>query len=129
MYRLVFAGSYEVFHLHLLKLACAKDEIPRCDFVPKRLSDLCDAKGQFASAGGQHVSEVNKNTLGRFRSQVDQRIWILFCRRAYVSLEHQVEGAWLSQIFRPAVWTFSVIQFVRAQSGVAFATVNQRIAE
>src|SRR5687768_3799284 len=129
MNRLILAGSNEVFHLHLLKLAGAKDEVPRSDFVPKRFSDLCDTKRQFAPAGSEHIREVNKYALGRFRSQVNQRIRIVFCRRAYVSLEHQVERAWLSQICRSAVWTFTIVQLVRAQTGVAFATVNQRIAE
>src|SRR6266480_4765358 len=35
----VFTGSDEVFHLHLLELAGAKDKIDGRDFVAKRLAD------------------------------------------------------------------------------------------
>ena len=42
-------GPAEIFHLHLLELAGAKDEIARRDLVAKRLADLGDAERQLAA--------------------------------------------------------------------------------
>src|SRR5882724_12914549 len=48
MCRFVFAWFDEIFHLHLLELARAKDEIARRYFVAKRLAHLRDAERQLA---------------------------------------------------------------------------------
>src|SRR5437868_4754552 len=47
----IFAGLNEIFHLHLLELARAKDEIAGRHFVAKRLADLRDAERELAAAG------------------------------------------------------------------------------
>ena len=44
----VCARHNEVFYFHLLELAHPKNEILRCDFIPVRLADLCNAEGQLA---------------------------------------------------------------------------------
>src|SRR5215213_8945447 len=65
-----FFGSTEVFHLHLLEFARAKDEIAGCHFVSKCLSDLCDPERQLSAGCVEYVGEIDKNTLGRLGPKV-----------------------------------------------------------
>ncbi len=116
MHRLVFTRPHKVFHLHLLKLARAENEIPGRHFVAKRLPNLRYTEREFAPAGGQHVEEINENALGRFRTQIDQGRQIVLGRGAHVCLKHQVKRPWVGQIFRTAIWTFSIVEFVGAKS-------------
>src|SRR5882672_1657504 len=62
---LVFAGTDEVFHLHLLELARAENEVAGSDFVAKRFANLRDAERKFAPAGRQHVEKINEDALRR----------------------------------------------------------------
>src|SRR5687767_12984391 len=71
----------EVFHLHLLKLARAQNEIARRDLVAKRLTDLRDPKRYLAPHRRLHVQEVYKDPLRSFRTQVSKRERIVFFSR------------------------------------------------
>ena len=112
----VFAGAHKVFHLHLLKLARAKDEISGRHFVAKRFANLRYTERKFASAGGQHVKKVDEDALRRFRTQIDQRRRIIFGCRTDVRLKHQVERSWLGQVCRTAVWTLSLCRVCRHEA-------------
>src|SRR5712691_12480347 len=48
---LIFAGTDEVFHLHLFKFARAKDEVAWRDFVAKRFAHLRHTERKSAAAG------------------------------------------------------------------------------
>src|SRR5712692_7534232 len=101
----VFAGPHEIFHLHLLELAGAKDEVAGRDFVAKRLADLRHAERQFAPAGVQNIEKVYEDALRGFWTQIDARFGIVFGGRADVRAEHQVERANASPIRFAAIWT------------------------
>src|SRR2546428_5883737 len=70
--RFVFARSHEVFHLHLLKLTRAKNEIAWSDFVAKRFADLRHAKGQLAPAGVQYVEKIYEDALCGFGTKISK---------------------------------------------------------
>ena len=89
----IFAGPDEIFHLHLLELARAKDEIAGGDLVAKRFADLRHTEGQFTPAGIQHVEKVYKDALRGFGTQIDERIGVILCRSADVRAKHQIEGS------------------------------------
>jgi hypothetical protein len=73
VHRFVFAWPDKVFHLHLFKLPRTKDEVPRGHFVAKRFADLRNAKRKFPPAGRQDIEKVNKDSLRRFWSQINER--------------------------------------------------------
>src|SRR5215813_3331139 len=140
----VLARAHEILHLHLLKLASAKDEISRRYFVAKRLANLRNTEWQLAAAGRQDIEKVNKNSLRSFRSQINQRGRVIFSRGSDVRAEHQIEGPRLRKISRPAIRTFHAfrangvcdrsctgrkVELVRTHTVIAFAAVDQRIAE
>ena len=90
---LVLAGADEVFHLHLLELARAEDEVAGRDLVAKRLADLRDAERNFAAHRRLHVQEVDEDALRGFGAQVGEGVGVvLHGRRADGRAEHQVEG-------------------------------------
>ena len=94
----IFARLDEVFHLHLLELARAKDEVAGRYFVPERLSNLGHAKGQLAAAGVQDIQKIDEDSLGGLRPQIHQRIRIVFSGSAGMRLKHQIERPRLRQI-------------------------------
>src|SRR5712692_12007482 len=89
----VFAGPHEIFHLHMLELARAKDEVAGRDFVAKRLADLRHAERQFAPAGVQNIEKVYEDALRGFGTEISQGIRIVFRHSSQSSLEHSVERA------------------------------------
>src|SRR5205823_6844804 len=66
-----FVGMAEPFHLHLLKLARAKDEIARRNLIPKPLSNLRNAERDFHARGVDDVFVVEEDALGGFGAQID----------------------------------------------------------
>src|SRR5437588_6674812 len=98
MSRFVFARSHEIFHLHLLKLARAKNEITGRNFVAKRFADLCDAERKLAPAGVQDVEKVYEDALRGFGTKIDERLRIVFCCRADVGAKHEIESAYFSPV-------------------------------
>src|SRR6267142_2010331 len=87
----VFAGAHEVFHLHLFELAGAKDEVAGRDFIAKRFADLRHAERQLAPAGIQNVEKVYEDALRSFGTKIDERVRVVFRRRADVRAEHEIE--------------------------------------
>jgi hypothetical protein len=81
----------EVFHLHLLELARAEDEVARGDLVAERLADLGDAERQLHAAGVDDVLEVHEHALRRLGPQVGDGRGV--GHGADVRLEHHVERA------------------------------------
>ena len=59
-------GPNKILHLHLLKLARAKDKIARRHLVAKRLADLGDTKRQLSARCIQNILEIDKNSLRGF---------------------------------------------------------------
>src|SRR5882724_3018068 len=98
----VFTGSDEVFHLHLFKLAGAKDEIAGRDFVTKRLAHLRNTKRELPPAGDEYVEKVYEDALRGFRTEVSQRRRIIIGHRAELRPQHCVKGSRLSPIMRTA---------------------------
>src|SRR6266404_2702357 len=101
----VFARAHEIFHLHLFELAGAKDKVAGRDFVAKRFADLRHAERQLAPAGIQHVEEVYEDPLRSLRPQIDERIGVVFQRRAYVRAKHEIKGSRFGEVLRTTVWT------------------------
>ena len=64
--------STKIFQLHLLKLARAKSEIARIDFVAKRFSNLRDPERQFLARDFQDIFELNENRLRGFGAKISQ---------------------------------------------------------
>src|SRR5579885_3811907 len=103
---LVFAGADEVFHLHLLELARAEDEVAGRDLVAERLTDLRDAEGNLASHRRLHVQEVDEDALRRFGPKIGERCRVVFIGDcADGRAEHEVEGARLRPILPSAIRT------------------------
>src|SRR5579875_1503280 len=86
----------EELDLHLLEFSASESVISRIDLVAECFTDLSDPKRYFKPAGIQDVLEIDKNTLGRFRTQIGQGGFIL--QSPHEGFEHQIEGAWLGQL-------------------------------
>src|SRR6185369_5332439 len=94
------------FHLHLLKLARAEDEVSRRDLVAKRLANLRDAERNLATHRGLHVQKIDKDSLRRFRTQIRERCGIVFRRGgAERRAKHHVEVTLVGKVRRTAVST------------------------
>src|SRR5260370_34374876 len=104
----VFARAHEIFHLHLFELARAKYKVAGRDFVAKRFADLRHAERQLAAAGIQHVEKVYEDPLRSFQPQIDERIRIVFCSRADMSAEHEIELTGNCPITLTAVRTLDI---------------------
>jgi hypothetical protein len=103
---LVLARAHEIFHLHLLELARAEDEVARRDLVAERLADLRDAERQLAPHGRLHVEEVDEDALRRLGPEVGEGRGVVLRRgRADGCAEHQVEGARLRKFRRFTIRT------------------------
>ena len=63
-------GRHEEFHLHLLELTRAEDEVPRGDLVAERLADLRDTERRFLACGRLHVLEVDEDALRGLEAQI-----------------------------------------------------------
>src|SRR6266508_2767958 len=87
---LVFTRTNKVFHLHLFEFARTENEVAGCNLVTKRFANLRDAKGKFAPARRQVVQEIDKYALRSFRTEVDERSWIVFSGSAERSEERRV---------------------------------------
>src|SRR5205085_858840 len=98
MHALIITGADEVFHLHLLELARAEDEVAGRDFVVKGFSDLRDAERNFSARGCQDIQKVYEDALRCFRSKIDERIGIILSSRADVRVKHEIERARFSPI-------------------------------
>src|SRR5215213_9051860 len=109
MRSLVLARTDEVFHLHLLELTRAKDEIAGRHFIAKRFSDLRDAEGKLAPHGRLHVQEIDKDALRRFRSEVSERRRVIFfggCTDGRT--KHEVKWARVSPFSLAAIWALNL---------------------
>ena len=58
----------EEFHLHLLELARAEDEVTGRDLVAERLAYLPDSEGRLYPARTHHVREIDEDSLRGLRS-------------------------------------------------------------
>src|SRR5262249_27002957 len=119
-------GPHEEFHLHLLKLAGAKNEIARSDFVAKRFAGLSDTEWQLDPLGIEHVGKVTENALRRLWPQIDCAGCIF--DRSDESLEHQIELAGFGQL-ATAFRTPRPLDVVGAESLLAAFAVDQWIGE
>ena len=124
---LVLMRTYEVFHLHQLELADAKNEIPGCDLVAERFALLRDAERHAHPRRADHVLEVDEHPLRGLGAQIDLRRAIF--QRADVRLEHQVEHAGVVQC-PAALRTFLAQDLVGAPALLALAqALPERIDE
>ena len=123
--------SAKIFQFHLLEFARAKNVITRVDLVAKRLADLRDAERQFFARSVEHVFELLKNRLRRFRAEIGKRRFVF--ARAEMGAKHEVKRTRLGQIFAAAIRTLLNAVFIRQligpESGFAGATVHHRITE
>src|SRR3569832_158260 len=106
---MVRVGLDEILHLHLLKLARTQDKVARRDLVAKRFSNLRDSEWNLAAHRRLHVQEVDENPLGRFRTQIRERSWIVLnggC--AERGPKHHVEKALVREVSRAAISTLNV---------------------
>src|SRR5699024_7579114 len=78
------------------ELTGPEDEVSRRDLVTERLADLTDTEGRLLTHGGQHIEEVDKDSLRRLRPQIVQPLVRL--HRAEMRFEHHVEIARLGVI-------------------------------
>src|SRR3990167_5553793 len=68
-----FTRTHKKLHFHLFELAHTEDKLARYDLVPERFSDLSNSKRNLHAARFLNIQEVHKNTLSRFRTQVNRR--------------------------------------------------------
>src|SRR5690606_3052015 len=83
------SGLNEELHLHLFKFAHAENELPRNNLISECLANLRNTKWNLHAACLLDVKEVHKNSLSRFRSQVN--LIGLFSERSDFCGEHQIE--------------------------------------
>src|SRR4029077_3672665 len=86
----------EEFDLHLLELAASEDEVARCNFVAKRLSDLGDSKRNLHAAAVEDVAEVDEDSLGGFGAEVG--LVRLVANSTSNRLEHEIERSRIRQV-------------------------------
>src|SRR5208282_2237243 len=70
-------GPHEKLHLHLFELARAENEILGGNFVAERLALLRYAERQLDALRIDNIFKVRKNSLRRFRPQIDDRRRVL----------------------------------------------------
>ena len=114
-------GRAEEFQFHLLELAGTEDEVARRDFVAERFADLADAEGRFFAARGQHIPEVDEDSLGRFGPQVNRRGAVF--RDPHVGFEHQVE---LTDRGPVAIAAIGTIDLAIVQKGLHLPLAHDR---
>ncbi len=100
-----FVGMAEPFHLHLLELARAIDEVSRRYLVPEALAHLSYAKGNLYARGVDDVLVVEEDALGR--------LWPQVCLHRIdgtdLGPQHKVELARFSQcVPLTAIWARNV---------------------
>src|SRR5262249_989322 len=95
------ARHTEKFDLHLLELTGAERKIARRDLISERLSYLGDSERQFLPRSLKDIVEVDKDSLGGFRPEInfDRR----FLHRTERGFEHQACGPWLRKL-STAAW-------------------------
>ncbi len=128
-------GCDEELHLHLLELADAEEEVARCDLVPERLADLCDAERRLASRELGDVLEVDEDALRGLRAEVRRGALVLQC--ADVRLEHEVELPRLGEVavgrLAGSLARFAaaarLVELVGAEAKLARAAVDERVGE
>src|SRR5215469_10529901 len=86
----------EKFHLHLLELARAKNEIARRDLVAERFAYLRHTERQLHALRIHYVGKAEKDALGGLGAQIYLVRAVL--HRTHEGLEHQVEAACLGQL-------------------------------
>ena len=86
----------EEFHLHLLELTGAEDEVARRNFVTERFADLTDAKRWLLTRTALHVGEVDEDSLSGFRTQVVHARFVF--DRTKLSAQQPVEFTRLSPL-------------------------------
>ena len=123
----VFARHNEIFQFRLLKLANAKNEVARRNFVAERLADLGDAERQLARGGVNDVAELGKNRLSGFRTQIAENRTVV--NRTDGSFKHQIERTGLGQLGRAAVRTLAVFDMIGAKPSLAFLAVGHRVGK
>ena len=69
-----FIGSRlaEELKFHLLKFAGTENEVTGGNFVTERFTDLADAERRLLTCRGHDISEIDKDSLGGFGTQVVQ---------------------------------------------------------
>ena len=87
----VLAGLDEEFHLHLLELAGAEDEVARGDLVTEGLAHVGDAERRLLTGGGHDVLEVHEDALCGFGAQVVQGVLVF--DRTEMGAQHHIEVA------------------------------------
>ena len=91
-------GADKELHLHLFEFAHAENKLAGHDLVAESFAGLCNAEWDFHPAGFLHIQEIDKNTLGCFRTEVNH-VGIL-AHRTHLGGEHQVELAHIG----PVAW-------------------------
>ena len=86
---------YEIFNLHLLKLAAAKDEVARRNFVTEGLALLSDAKRQIRIKTIDDVFEISEDALSGFGAEITDTVLTL--SRTDVCFEHHIKRPRLTQ--------------------------------
>ena len=86
----------EKFKLHLLKLPCAERKIARSNLVAERFPNLPNTKWHLLPGSPLHIFKVYKNSLCRFRAQVNCILCIL--GHTLECFKHQVKLADLRKI-------------------------------
>ena len=70
-------GNYKIFHLHLLKLTSAEDEVTGSNLVTEGFTDLTNSKRWLFTRCGRYVFKVNEDSLRSFWAQVCESRFIL----------------------------------------------------
>ncbi len=88
-------GRAEEFHLHLLELARAENEVARRDFVAEGLADLRDAERNLHARRIDDVFILKEDALRGLGAQID--LGILVLEHADMGFEHKIERARLGE--------------------------------
>src|SRR6478609_4688504 len=66
-----FTWFDEELHFHLFKFTHAKNKLTSYNLITKGLTDLSNTKWYFHTAGFLHIQKIHKNSLSRFRAQIN----------------------------------------------------------
>ena len=111
---------------HLLELPAAEDKVAGGNLVAEGLAYLGNTEGQLLPGGGNHVLEVDEDTLGGLRTQVDDIGGCL--NRAHKGLEHQVEHLRFGE-FSATIRAVLTLELVSTPSLVAAFTLGKGVGE
>src|SRR6266566_4838588 len=124
---LVGAGLDEVLDFHLFEFERPKDEVPRRNFVPERLSHLRNTEGQLSAHGCGDVEKVDEHALRGLGWEI--RDVLVVGDWADVRLEHGVEWPRLAEQ-SATIRAFCSFDLVRAKAALTLAhALDKRVVE